>query len=91
MEPKPLRSRMGESAPGQGQVGTHPELLAQAPGPRSVLFLTLLSSHILSYKRGAPVLHPTLMPASPHPQPGSLSCRNPQPGLAASQVSHGNP
>lgn len=26
-EPRPLRSRMGESAPGQGQVGTHPSCL----------------------------------------------------------------
>ena len=77
MEPRPLRSRMGEPAPGQGQVGTHPILLAPcfcllSPGPCSGLHLTSLSSLTSCPTRdsytGSPVLHPTLVPASPtHP------------------------
>lgn len=73
MEPRPLQSRMGESAPGQGQVGTHPVLLAPgfwlpSPGPCSVVHLTSLSSLHPVLKRpphGAPVLHTMLVPASP--------------------------
>lgn len=56
MEPSPLRSPMGESAPGQGQVGTHPVLLALCFWflfPRSLASLpphiTQLP-HILPYK-----------------------------------------
>lgn len=77
MEPRPLRSRMGEPAPGQGQVGTHPILLAPcfcllSPGPCSVLQLTSLSPLTSCPTRdsytGSPVLHHTLVPASPiHP------------------------
>ena len=88
MEPRPLQSRMGESVPGQGQVGTHPVLLAPgfwlpSPGPCSVVHLTSLS-----YLTSCPKETPAWGPCPAHypsasltrpPPPGSLSCRNPQP------------
>ena len=73
MEPRPLRSRMGESAAGQGQVGTHPVLLAPCfwlpcPGaaqsstsPHSAVSHPVLKTPL----RGVPVLQPPLVPTPP--------------------------
>ena len=90
MEPRSLRSQMGESAPGQGQVGTQ-------PGPLLLCLWLLFSlsphltqlSHILSYKDPYPDPHsspgfpcptgsPYPSPSLTHPPlPGSLPRRNP--------------
>ncbi|VCW84019.1 unnamed protein product [Gulo gulo] len=62
-EPRPLRSRMGESAPGQGQVGTHPP----------PLLLALVPQH---HQQHHPALLPRLLqldstPFDPEEPPGS--------------------
>lgn len=89
-EPRPLRSRMGESAPGQGQVGTHPSYprprvsgsCLQGPAqsqPDALTCLTGIPSPASLMGSAVQLGHLTPVPrSSTLSMPGFLSSRNPQ-------------